>query len=148
MGLALGVPLGFANGYALAASAEVARKHGLKTLGDLRNAPDLRIAISQEFLGREDGWPGLARRYQLPQRPTSIDHGLSYQALASQRIDLTDIYTTDARIADLGLVTLQDNANYFPATTRCCSTAPICPRARRRPGARSPRSKAASTSRA
>ncbi|MDP4078391.1 glycine betaine ABC transporter substrate-binding protein [Acidovorax sp. A1169] len=114
MGLALGVPLGFSNGYALAASAEVARKHGLKTLGDLRSAPDLRIAISQEFLGREDGWPGLARRYQLPQRPTSIDHGLSYQALASQRIDLTDIYTTDARIADLGLVTLQDDANYFP----------------------------------
>ncbi|MDZ7863128.1 glycine betaine ABC transporter substrate-binding protein [Acidovorax sp.] len=114
MGLAMGVPLGFANGYALAASAEVARKHQLKTLGDLRNAPDLRIAISQEFLGREDGWPGLARRYQLPQRPTSIDHGLSYQALASERIDLTDIYTTDARIADLGLVTLQDNANYFP----------------------------------
>ncbi len=114
MGLAMGVPLGFANGYALAASAEVARKHQLKTLGDLRNAPDLRIAISQEFLGREDGWPGLARRYQLPQRPTSIDHGLSYQALASERIDLTDIYTTDARIADLGLVTLQDDANYFP----------------------------------
>ncbi|WP_428001250.1 glycine betaine ABC transporter substrate-binding protein [Acidovorax sp.] len=114
MGLALGVPLGFSNGYALAASAEVARQHGLQTLGDLRNAPDLRIAISQEFLGREDGWPGLARRYQLPQRPTSIDHGLSYQALASQRIDLTDIYTTDARIADLGLVTLQDDANYFP----------------------------------
>jgi len=114
MGLALGVPLGFANGYALAASAEVARKHGLQTLGDLQRAPDLRIAISQEFLGREDGWPGLSRRYQLPQRPTSIDHGLSYQALASQRIDLTDIYTTDARIADLGLVTLQDNANYFP----------------------------------
>ncbi|KRC28264.1 glycine betaine ABC transporter substrate-binding protein [Acidovorax sp. Root219] len=114
MGLALGVPLGFSNGYALAASAEVARKHGLQTLGDLQRAPDLRIAISQEFLGREDGWPGLARRYQLPQRPTSIDHGLSYQALASQRIDLTDIYTTDARIADLGLVTLQDDANYFP----------------------------------
>lgn len=114
MGLAMGVPLGFANGYALAASAGVARKHGLKSLGDLRNAPDLRIAISQEFLGREDGWPGLSRRYQLPQRPTSIDHGLSYQALASQRIDLTDIYTTDARIADLGLVTLQDDANYFP----------------------------------
>ncbi len=114
MGLAMGVPLGFSNGYALAASAEVARQHGLKTLGDLRAAPGLRIAISQEFLGREDGWPGLAKRYQLPQRPTSIDHGLSYQALASQRIDLTDIYTTDARIADLGLVTLQDDANYFP----------------------------------
>ncbi len=114
MGLAMGVPLGFANGYALAASAEVARQHGLTTLGDLRKAPDLRIAISQEFLGREDGWPGLSKRYQLPQRPTSIDHGLSYQALQSRRIDLTDIYTTDARIADLGLVTLQDDENYFP----------------------------------
>lgn len=114
MGLAMGVPLGFANGYALAASADVARQHGLATLGDLRKAPGLRIAISHEFLGREDGWPGLSRRYQLPQRPTSIDHGLSYQALQSQRIDLTDIYTTDARIADLGLVTLQDNENYFP----------------------------------
>lgn len=114
MGLAMGVPLGFANGYALAASAEVARQHGLTTLGDLRKAPGLRIAISQEFLGREDGWPGLSKRYQLPQRPTSIDHGLSYQALQSRRIDLTDIYTTDARIADLGLVTLQDDANYFP----------------------------------
>ncbi len=114
MGLALGVPLGFSNSYALATSGEVARQHGLTTIGDLRSAPDLRVAISQEFLGREDGWPGLAKRYRLPQRPTSIDHGLSYQALESRRIDLTDIYTTDARIADLGLVTLQDDARYFP----------------------------------
>lgn len=114
MGLALGVPLGFSNSYALATSGEVARQHRLTTIGDLRSAPDLRVAISQEFLGREDGWPGLAKRYQLPQRPTSIDHGLSYQALESKRIDLTDIYTTDARIADLGLVTLQDDAQYFP----------------------------------
>jgi osmoprotectant transport system permease protein len=114
MGLAMGVPLGFANSYALAARSEAARTHGLRSMGDLRNAPGLRVAISQEFLGREDGWPGLAKRYQLPQRPTSIDHGLSYQALESGRIDVTDIYTTDARIADLGLVTLQDEGQYFP----------------------------------
>ena len=80
----------------------------------LRAQPDLRVALSQEFLGRADGWPGLAARYGLPQRPSAIDHGLSYAALATARIDVTDIYTTDARIAELKLHTLQDDAHYFP----------------------------------
>jgi osmoprotectant transport system permease protein len=114
MGLDFGVPLGFSNGYALATTAAVAREHRLRAVSDLRGQPGLRIAVSQEFLGREDGWPGLSRRYGLPQRPTSIDHGLAYQALATGRIDVTDIYTTDARIAELGLVTLEDDAGYFP----------------------------------
>jgi osmoprotectant transport system permease protein len=114
MGLAMGVSLGFTNSYALATTAAAARSQGLKSIADLRAHPSLRIAISQEFLGREDGWPGLSARYGLPQRPTAIDHGLSYQALASDRIDVTDIYTTDAKIAELGLVTLADDAAYFP----------------------------------
>ena len=114
MGLVMGVPLGFDNGYALATRAATAQALGLRSLSDLRAQPALRVAVSQEFLGRQDGWPGLAARYGLPQRPTSIDHGLSYQALASDRIDLTDVYTTDAKIAELGLVTLSDDAGYFP----------------------------------
>jgi len=113
-GLAYGVPLGFSNGYALATTGERARALSLRSLGDLRAHPDLRIALSQEFLGRADGWPGLAARYRLPQQPAGIDHGVSYDALASQRIDLTDIYTTDAKIAELGLVVLADDAGYFP----------------------------------
>ena len=114
MGLAMGVPLGFTNSYALATTAAAARSQRLKSIADLRAHPSLRIAISQEFLGREDGWPGLSARYGLSQRPTAIDHGLSYQALASDRIDVTDIYTTDAKITELGLVTLADDAAYFP----------------------------------
>jgi osmoprotectant transport system permease protein len=114
MGLAFGVSLGFSNSYALATTGAVARDQGLRTITDLRGHPQLRVAVSQEFLGREDGWPGLARRYTLPQRPTAIDHGLAYAALETGRIDVTDIYTTDARIADLGLVTLEDDARYFP----------------------------------
>ena len=114
MGLAMGVPLGFSNSYALATTAATARDRGLRTVGDLRAHAALRVAVSQEFLGREDGWPGLANRYRLPHRPTSIDHGLSFQALASERIDVTDIYTTDAKIAQLGLVTLEDDEGYFP----------------------------------
>jgi osmoprotectant transport system permease protein len=114
MGLAHGVPLGFANSYALATTEAQARARSLRTIGDLRAHPDLKIALSQEFLGRADGWPGLAARYGLKQQPTGIDHGISYDALATGRIAVTDIYTTDAKIAELGLAVLQDDAAYFP----------------------------------
>ena len=114
LGLAHGVPLGFSNSYALATTEALAGQRGLRRISDLRAQPDLRVALSQEFLGRADGWPGLAARYGLPQRPSAIDHGLSYAALATARIDVTDIYTTDARIAELKLHTLQDDAHYFP----------------------------------
>ena len=114
LGLAYGVPLGFANSYALATTARQAQALSLRTISDLRAQPQLRVAVSQEFLGRADGWPGLAARYGLKQQPTGIDHGVSYDALAAGRIDITDIYTTDAKIAELGLAVLQDDAGYFP----------------------------------
>lgn len=114
IGLAYGVPLGFSNSYALAMRADQAKQLSLSTLGDLRARPSLRVAVSQEFLGRQDGWPGLAAKYQLPQKPTGIDHGVAYEALAARRIDVTDIYTTDSKIAELGLTVLRDDAGYFP----------------------------------
>jgi osmoprotectant transport system permease protein len=113
-GLGFAVPLGFSNGYALATTQRVARERSLRSIGDLRAHPQLRIAVSQEFLGRADGWPGLAARYRLPHQPTGIDHGIAYEALASGRIAVTDIYTTDAKIAELGLAVLEDDARYFP----------------------------------
>ncbi|HSB99852.1 MAG TPA: glycine betaine ABC transporter substrate-binding protein, partial [Burkholderiaceae bacterium] len=103
LGLGVGVPLGFQNTYALAMTAAQAKQLGIKTIGDLAKHPDLVVAVSHEFLGRADGWPGLAARYGLPQKPTGIDHGISYEALASGRIAVTDIYSTDAKIAELGL---------------------------------------------
>jgi osmoprotectant transport system permease protein len=114
MGLAFGVPLGFSNSYALATTAQQAGAASLRSIGDLRAHPELVIGLSQEFIGRADGWPGLAKRYDLPQRPTGIDHGIAYDALANGRIAVTDIYTTDAKIAQLGLTVLQDDAGYFP----------------------------------
>ena len=113
-GLAFGVPLGFSNSYALATTAARAQELSLRTISDLRAHPQLPVAVSQEFLGRVDGWPGLAARYRLPQRPTGIDHGVAYEALASGRVAVTDIYTTDAKIAELGLAVLRDDAGYFP----------------------------------
>ena len=114
LGLGVAVPLGFQNGYALAMRSAQAAQLGITRLSDLAAHPQLAFGLSHEFIGRADGWPGLAQRYRLPQRPTGIDHGISYEALAAGRIAVTDIYSTDAKIAELKLAVLEDDAGYFP----------------------------------
>jgi osmoprotectant transport system permease protein len=112
--LGAAIPLGFSDGYALAMRAADAQQLGIRTLSDLARHPELRVALSNEFLGRADGWPGLSQAYQLKQRPSGLDHGLAYNAIAAKQIDVMDIYTTDARIERLQLAVLQDDRQYFP----------------------------------
>ena len=114
LGLGVDVPLGFNNGYALAMRDDRAAAQGISKLSDLARHPQLRLGLSNEFIGRADGWPGLAKRYGLPQQPQGLDHGLAYDALAAGQVDAIDIYTTDAKIARLGLRVLQDDAGHFP----------------------------------
>ncbi|MBP7913960.1 MAG: ABC transporter permease subunit [Vitreoscilla sp.] len=114
LGLGVDVPLGFNDGYALAVRADTADRLGLHRLSDLARQPALRLGLSNEFIGRADGWPGLARRYGLPQRPQGLDHGLAYDAIAQGQVDVIDIYTTDAKIDHLGLRVLADDASHFP----------------------------------
>jgi osmoprotectant transport system permease protein len=59
LGLAVSTPLGFNNTYALALPSKLARERGITKLSDLKAHPSLRLGLSQEFLGRADGWPGL-----------------------------------------------------------------------------------------
>lgn len=114
-GLGLSEPLGFNDSYALAVSGETQRRLGLRTISDLARHPELRFSLSHEFLGRADGWPGLARLYSLGQKNVSgIQHDLAYEAMASRRTDVIDIYTTDAQIERLGLTVLEDDRGYFP----------------------------------
>ena len=113
-GLVAIAPLGFADSYALAINQELSIRLGLSRISDLALHPELHIGLSQEFLGRRDGWIGLKERYHLPQQPIGLDHGLAYGALASKQIDALDIYSTDARIASDHLVVLQDDLHYFP----------------------------------
>jgi osmoprotectant transport system permease protein len=114
LGLGAAVPLGFNDGYALAIRAADAQRLGIRSLGDLARHPELKLGLSNEFIGRADGWPGLARAYALPQRPQGLDHGLAYDAIAAKQIDVMDIYTTDAKIDHLGLAVLEDDRRYFP----------------------------------
>ncbi len=115
MGLAAGVPLGFNNTYAIAMRADDARAKGISRLSDLKSHPEIRLGLSQEFIGRADGWPGLKRAYDLPfATPRGLDHGLAYEAIAGRQVDAIDIYSTDAKIDKYALTVLSDDRNYFP----------------------------------
>ncbi len=110
LGLGVGLPLGFNDGYALAMRGDAPQRR----LSDLARHPELRFGLSHEFIGRADGWPGLARRYALPQQPRGVDHGIAYEALAQRQVDVIDIYSTDAKIHQYGLRVLDDDLHYFP----------------------------------
>src|SRR5437773_1263442 len=115
MGLAVGVPLGFNNTYAIALRGDDARAKSITKLSDLKAHPELRLGLSQEFIGRADGWPGLKRSYELPfSTPQGLDHGLAYEAIAQKQVDAIDIYSTDAKIDKYGLTVLDDDRKYFP----------------------------------
>jgi osmoprotectant transport system permease protein len=111
LGLGVAVPLGFNNTYALAmrGDADAPRK-----LSELAGRGQLRFGLSHEFIGRADGWQGLAARYGLSQRPEGLDHGLAYEALKGKQVDVIDIYSTEARIGQYGLRVLEDDRGYFP----------------------------------
>ncbi len=105
---------GFNNAYAIAVSRPVAKKHGLRAIGDLAKAPELRLAFSHEFLNRADGWPGLSRAYGLGHRPAGILHTLAYRAIHQGKFDATDAYTTDGELVRHDLVLLDDDRAFFP----------------------------------
>jgi osmoprotectant transport system permease protein len=114
-GLGVAVRLGFNNSYALAMREERALSLGIRTLSDLAGHPDLKFGLSQEFIGRADGWPGLKAAYRLPHAtPSGLDHGLAYEAIAAGKIDLMDIYSTDAKIERYKLRVLEDDRGFFP----------------------------------
>ena len=115
LGVGAAVPLGFNNSYALAMREDEASRLKVRTISDLKQHSQLRLGLSQEFLGRADGWPGLAQAYgRAALRPTGLDHGIAYEAIAGGKIDVMDIYSTDAKIERFSLRVLEDDKQYFP----------------------------------
>jgi osmoprotectant transport system permease protein len=115
LGIGITEPLGFNNTYAIGMRGDEATQLAIRRISDLRQHPSLRLGFSNEFMDRGDGWPGLRRRYALPQQAVSgLDHSLAYRALASAAIDAIDLYSTDAEIPYYHLRTLDDDLHYFP----------------------------------
>jgi len=105
---------GFNNTYALAMQEEFASKNGITKISDLREFPELEYGLSYEFIERSDGWAALADFYNLSPTPTGMEHSLTYPALAEGKVDVIDVYTTDAEIAKYDLRLLQDDRDFFP----------------------------------
>ena len=114
-GIGMSQSLGFNNTYALVMRRDRAQQLGVKTISDLRSRPDLKLGFTHEFLNRNDGWKKLAAAYSLnPANVLGIDHALGYQALTNGSVDVKDAYSTDAKVAELNLVTLEDDQKFFP----------------------------------
>lgn len=109
-------PLGFQNGYTIAVRDETATRLGLRTLSDLaRNGGDLVGGLTSDFIGRPDGLPGLTREYGLRLREVRpLAPAVKYTALVERAVDVIDGYSTDGLLARYGLVTLDDDRNFFP----------------------------------
>ncbi|HKZ09756.1 MAG TPA: glycine betaine ABC transporter substrate-binding protein [Rhodanobacteraceae bacterium] len=114
LGIGITDSLGFNNTYAIGMRADEARKLHIRSISDLARHPDLKLAFSNEFMNRADGWPGLKRAYHPPMDARGMDHALAYRALAAGSVDATDLYSTDAEIAYYHLRVLTDDRNYFP----------------------------------
>ena len=107
--------IGFNNTYALGMRREQAEELGIETIGDLRAHPGLRYGFSNEFMERQDGWPGVSAEYGLVSLSvTGLDHALAYRGIANRDIDVLDLYSTDPEIAYYDLVALRDDRQFFP----------------------------------
>ena len=114
-GVGIAARLGFNNTYVLGMREADAQALGIRRISDLRAHPELRFGLSNEFVSRADGWPGLRAAYRLPHpEPRGLQHDLAYRGLASGDIDVIDLYSTDPEIEYYRLRRLEDDREYFP----------------------------------
>lgn len=105
---------GFNNTYAIAMRRSLAEQLRIKKISDLKNHKHHAV-FSYEFLYREDGWPALREFYRLRHITTQgIEHELAYPAVAQNKAQVMDAYSTDAKIVAEKMILLEDDKNFFP----------------------------------
>ena len=113
--LFLSPSLGFNNTYALALPKELKNKMGIRKISDLANRSDFKVAFTHEFTKRSDGLKALENHYQFRfQNYKALEHGLAYEALQQKKVDLIEVYSTDAKIKKYDLTLLLDDKDFFP----------------------------------
>ncbi|MCP4913325.1 MAG: ABC transporter permease subunit [Oligoflexia bacterium] len=107
--------LGFNNTYALAMKKVRAIEKSVKKISDLVPFDQFEFGFTHEFLKRADGFEKLKIRYELqPKSVIGIEHSLAYEALVSDKIDVMEVYSTDAKISKYNLRVLEDDLSFFP----------------------------------
>lgn len=113
-GIVMSEPLGFNNTYAIGTKRELADRLGLESISGLNEYPELSFGFTNEFMDREDGYPGLRQTYNLVHTDVKgLDHDLAYRGLESGSIDVIDLYSTDAEIEYYDIKILKDDKRHF-----------------------------------
>lgn len=99
----------------LAVEPAYAKKYKLVDVGDLKNVPGkFKFGGPPENKTRYQGVVGMQKAYGLKNidfKPLSI--GLQYKALATGKIDVAAVFTTDAQLAGGKLTVLKDSKGIF-----------------------------------
>lgn len=113
-GIGIAAVLGFNNTYALGMMKDRAVELGISKISDLNNYPELRVAFTNEFMDRADGYPSLKNSYSLiHENVRGVDHDIAYRGLAEGSVDVIDLYTTDAEINYYDIKILEDDKGFF-----------------------------------
>jgi glycine betaine/choline ABC-type transport system substrate-binding protein len=115
--LTLSPPIGFSNDFAILIRGETAREQNLKTISDaVPVSAGWTAGFGQDFMSREDGYPGFVKAYgfRFARQPREMDLSLTYRALAAREVDIIAGNSTDGLIGALDLYQLSDDKHYFP----------------------------------
>lgn len=120
-GLVWGQPAPFNNTYAFASTKEFAEENSLESLSDMKTYieenSDASVCVETEFANRPDGLPGMVKAYGMDIPNSSIKSlgtGVIYQQIDQGACDFGEVFTTDGRVANLGLIPLEDDKKFFP----------------------------------
>ncbi|WP_119326421.1 ABC transporter permease/substrate-binding protein [Companilactobacillus musae] len=109
-------PMKYENGYDLAVTKEFSEKYHVTKLSDLNRVNDkVKAAFDPDFSNQADGYLGLKKKYNLDfAQINRMEPSLRYKAIANNRVNLVDGYTTDPQIQQYHLVVLKDDKHFFP----------------------------------
>lgn len=124
-------PAPFENSYGIATNQETAEEYDLQALSDIgrvieENPEEATMCGGSEFLGRDDGLPGVEEEYgwEFPDdQVTQVQDSIVYNSVAEgEDCNFGAIFTTDGRIQNLDLAVLEDDEGFFPSYAGAMTT--------------------------
>ena len=115
------------NTFVLMANPDWVEKTGIKSLSDFakyvnNGNTDFKLALTAEFLGRADGWEGVAKAYEftdaldkLKSNINQVGIGLTYQIVGKGEAQIGLGFNTNPNIPRYNLTVLEDPQEFFVA---------------------------------
>ncbi|WP_405564528.1 glycine betaine ABC transporter substrate-binding protein [Streptomyces sp. NBC_01180] len=113
-GLTMLPPTPFQNRDAVAVKPAFAKKHGLRTISDLKKAGHVVFAEYPDNMEGALGYREMVKAYGLRNTEVkTLNIGLQYSALDHGQVNAADVFTTDPQLARGGYTLLDDTKGYY-----------------------------------